>query len=78
MKYLQEEKIIYNHICYFVILFVSVLLLRLTTFRSPPENGIAINFGTTSLGLTLFNRQNPSICFHIAKHKQQQVIRIFH
>jgi hypothetical protein len=49
MKYLETEEekksfaitsVIFDSIC-------SVLLLRINFFPPPPENGIAINFGTT-------------------------------
>jgi hypothetical protein len=53
-NHLQSHQLFCDSIC-------SVLLLRLTS-RSPPENGIAINFGTTEFGSATFNRQNPSIC----------------
>jgi hypothetical protein len=49
---LQSHQLFCDSIC-------SVLLLRLTSL-DPPENGIAINFGTTEFGLATFNRQNPS------------------
>jgi hypothetical protein len=51
MKYLdtKEEKIIYHHINHFVILFI-LFFLGLTSLDPPPENGIAINFGTTEFG----------------------------
>jgi hypothetical protein len=52
MKYLdtKKKKIIYHHINHFVILFILFFYLGLTSLDPPPENGIAINFGTTEFG----------------------------
>ncbi|MEO8252864.1 MAG: energy transducer TonB [Flavobacterium sp.] len=53
MKYLETEEekksFIFTTII-FVILFVLFLYLGLTSLDPPPENGIAINFGTTEFG----------------------------
>jgi hypothetical protein len=63
MKYLETEEekksfAIHQLFCDSILFFY----LGLTSLDPPPENGIAINFGTTGLGLATFNRQNPSIC----------------
>jgi hypothetical protein len=62
MKYLEteEKKIICNHISYFVILFV-LFYLGLTSL-DPPENGIAINFGTTEFGSGNVQPTEPIQC----------------
>jgi outer membrane biosynthesis protein TonB len=53
MKYLEteeEKKSFVITTIIFVILFVLFLYLGLTSLDPPPENGIAINFGTTEFG----------------------------
>lgn len=53
MKYLEteeEKKSFAITSIIFVILFVLSLYLGLTSLDPPPENGIAINFGTTEFG----------------------------
>lgn len=53
MKYLEteeEKKSFAITTIIFVILFVLFLYLGLTSLDPPPENGIAINFGTTEFG----------------------------
>ena len=53
MKYLEteeEKKSFAITTVIFVILFILFLYLGLTSLDPPPENGIAINFGTTEFG----------------------------
>ena len=53
MKYInteQEKKSFAITSIIFVILFILFFYLGLTSLDPPPENGIAINFGTTELG----------------------------
>jgi outer membrane biosynthesis protein TonB len=53
MKYLEteeEKKSFAITSILFVILFILFLYLGLTSLDPPPENGIAINFGTTEFG----------------------------
>jgi TonB family protein len=53
MKYLEteeEKKSFIITTIIFVILFVLFFYLGLTSLDPPPENGIAINFGTTEFG----------------------------
>jgi hypothetical protein len=79
MKYLEteeEKKSFAITSVIFVILFVLFFLLRINFFRSPPENGIAINFGTTEVWQRSTDRTHPSAPIATAA-KQQQVIRIF-
>jgi hypothetical protein len=51
MKYLdtKKKKIIYHHINHFCDSLYFVFLFRIN-LDPPPENGIAINFGTTEFG----------------------------
>lgn len=54
MKYLQteeEQKSFAITTALFVLLFILCLFLGLTYLDPPPENGIAINFGTTETGM---------------------------
>jgi hypothetical protein len=61
----------------FVILFVLFFYLGLTSLDPPPENGIAINFGTTEFGSGNVQPTEPIQSAPIATAaKQQQVIRI--
>jgi hypothetical protein len=63
MKYLEteeEKKSFAITSVIFVILFVLFFLLRINFFRSPPENGIAINFGTTEVWQRSTDRTHPS------------------
>ena len=53
MKYIEteeEKKSFVITSIIFVILFVLFFYLGLTSLDPPPENGIAINFGTTEFG----------------------------
>jgi hypothetical protein len=53
MKYLEteeEKKSFVITSIIFVIMFVLFFYLGLTSLDPPPENGIAINFGTTEFG----------------------------
>jgi hypothetical protein len=77
MKYLEKKKkIICNHISYFCDSICSILLLRLTSL-DPPENGIAINFGTTEFNVQPTEPIHQSVPIATVQSKQQQVIRIF-
>lgn len=54
MKYLEteeEKKSFVITVALFVLLFILCLFLGLTYLDPPPENGIAINFGTTETGM---------------------------
>lgn len=54
MKYLkteEEKKSFAITTALFVLLFILCLFLGLTYLDPPPENGIAINFGTTETGM---------------------------
>jgi hypothetical protein len=75
MKYLEtkEEKIIYNHINSFVIMFILFFYLGLTLFDPPPENGIAINFGTTEFGS---GEIQPTEAIQSAQNQQQLKLQL--
>ena len=58
MKYFkteEEKKSLAITTVLFVIMFILFFYLGLTSLDPPPENGIAINFGTTEFGLSLIH-----------------------
>jgi hypothetical protein len=57
-----------------VILFILFFYLGLTSLDPPPENGIAINFGTTEFGSGNIQPTEPIQSASTYQRKQPQVM----